>query len=245
MIKANAAAGITNLQVRSAPQNESQPQTRAPQSSPLQKQQEHEQQTEIVLEESRVPRNHLMQEEEEELEEEELYEDEEEEEESDEDLCEHPITLSQTHTVTSRKRSCGDLEAENAAAGDAVGIPRTTTPPKRPRTDSVDERARREESVAPKPTPRQRKRSSEELDVSNDSPPSRGDSLQKRLRVEESSLSSHSAPRALSVSPAVVDRTDGYSRKGFVDAGDGDFSCLRTGLVNGGELDGLYVFEEP
>jgi hypothetical protein len=43
----------------------------------------------------------------------------------------------------------------------------------------------------------------------------------------------------------VVDRADGYSRKGFVDAGDGDFSCLRTGLVNGGELDGLYVFEEP
>jgi hypothetical protein len=96
--------------------------------------------------------------------------------------------------------------------------------------------------VVPVPTPRQRKRSSEELDVGNDSP-SRGDSLQKRLRVEEPG--SHSAPRALSVSPPVVDHADGYSRKGFVDAGDGDFSCLRTGLVNGGELDGLYVFEEP
>ncbi|OJA15099.1 hypothetical protein AZE42_05578 [Rhizopogon vesiculosus] len=234
MIKANVAAGISNPQTRSTPQNETQP--RVPQPQPQQPQQP-EHQTKIVLEEEvRVSRNHLMEEEEEEeLEEEELYEDEEEE--SDEEQRELPIAYSQTHTVTSRKRSCGDLEAENAAAGDAVGIPRTTTPPKRPRTDSVDERARREESVAPKPTPRQRKRSSEELDIGNDSPPSRGDSLQKRLRVEESSPSSHSAPRALSVPPT--------SRRGFVDAGDGDFSCLRTGLVNGGELDGLYVFEEP
>lgn len=241
MVKANLAAGITNTQVRSTPQNEPQPQTRVsrPQS---QQPQQPEHQTKIVLEEVRVPRNHLMQEEEEEeLEEEDLYEDEEE---SDEEQCVLPIPRSQAHTVTSRKRSCGDLEAENVTAGDTVGITRTTTPPKRPRTDSVEDRTRREGSVVPKPTPRQRKRSSEELDVSNDTPPSRGDSLQKRLRVEESSPSLDSAPRVLSI-PPVVDRADGYNRKGFVDAGDGDFSCLRTGLVNGGELDGLYVFEEP
>jgi len=244
MIKANVAAGNpVTPQVRSAPQNESQ--TRVPQPQP-QPPPEYENLSEIVLEEVRVPRSKLVkEEEEEELEEEELYEDEEEE--SEEEQYELANPCSETHTITPRKRSSGDLEAENAATGDPIEVPRTSTPPKRPRRDSdrpVDDRARRGESVAPIPTPRQRKRSSEELDVGNDSL-SRGDSLQKRLRVEESSPGSHSAPRALSVSPPEVDRADGYSRKGFVDAGDGDFSCLRTGLVNGGELDGLYVFEEP
>ncbi|KAG1788585.1 uncharacterized protein HD556DRAFT_1496950 [Suillus plorans] len=69
-------------------------------------------------------------------------------------------------------------------------LPRTSMPPKHPRRDSdrpVDDQARHGESVAPIPTPRQRKRSSEELDVGNDSL-SRGDSLQKRLHIEESSL---------------------------------------------------------
>ncbi|KAG1731845.1 uncharacterized protein EDB91DRAFT_1153383 [Suillus paluster] len=221
MVKANVAAGnLVTPQVRPAPQND--PQTRVSQPQPPQ---EHEHLTEIVLEEVRVPRNNLVKEEEEE-------ELEDEEELATEEQYELTIPRSQTHTVTPRKRSSGDLEAENAAAGDSVED--------RP----VEDRTRRGESVAPNPTPRQRKRSSEELDGGNDSPPSRGDCLQKRLRVEESSPSSRSAPRALSVSPPVLERADGYSRKGFVDAGDGDFSCLRTGLVNGGELDGLYVFEE-
>lgn len=60
----------------------------------------------------------------------------------------------------------------NAATGDPIEVPHTSTPPKHPRRDSdrpVDDRARRGESVAPIPTPRQRKRSSEELDVGNDS----------------------------------------------------------------------------
>lgn len=245
MVKANVAAGNpVTPQVRPAHQNEPQARAPRPQSQQLP---EHENPSEIVLEEVRVPRNKVVKEEEEEEieEEEELYEDEEEE--SEEEQCELTNPRSQTHTVTPRKRSSGDLEAESAATGDPIEVPRTSTPPKRPRTDSdraVDDRVRRGESVAPIPTPRQRKRSSEELDVGNDSP-SRGDSLQKRLRVEESLPGSHSAPRALSISPPEVDRADGYGRKGFVDAGNGDFSCLRTGLVNGGELDGLYVFEEP
>jgi hypothetical protein len=115
--------------------------------------------------------------------------------------------------------------------------------------------------------PRQRKRSSEELELSGgSSSPSSSDgtdqhigSLQKRLRVESSppgvKNTATATPRALFASPpssaTVVgaspsEEKDKGEKRGYVDVGlgEGDISTLKTGLVNGGELDGLYVFEE-
>jgi hypothetical protein len=84
-------------------------------------------------------------------------------------------------------------------------------------------------------------------------------SLQKRLRVESSSPgaknSAAATPRSLTASPpssvtvvsvASSEEEDKDENRGYVDVGlgDRDFSTLKTGLVNGGELDGLYVFEE-
>ncbi|KAF8131819.1 hypothetical protein EV363DRAFT_1164636 [Boletus edulis] len=225
--------------------------------------------TEIVLEEVHtVPRHVLAQEEEEE---EEMYEEEEDEEEEgdeeDEEVEEeeeeesedssvgaytlvHPRVHTPTHPQTHakiapprlnpRKRSSDDLDGDAAPGtiGTEGGGTRAGTPPKRVKVGPTGSEERTTHNGAVKgsratsvpstptrggtvaggtdklettttPTSRQRKRSSEELEVSGSaSPRSTGDDKQqKRLRVE----------------PSVP---------------------VSAGLVNGGELDGLYVFEE-
>ncbi|KAG6382190.1 hypothetical protein JVT61DRAFT_840 [Boletus reticuloceps] len=123
------------------------------------------------------------------------------------------------------------------------------------------------------PTSRQRKRSSEELEVSGSaSPRSTGDDKQqKRLRVEPSvpvsvspsknrsvhtrtrgngtkGLRSSRSPRARSTStptPATGSASPPSSvTMTSVDVDVDGVGALKAGLVNGGELDGLYVFEE-
>lgn len=124
------------------------------------------------------------------------------------------------------------------------------------------------------PASRQRKRSSEELEVSGGaSPRSTGeDKQQKRLRVESSVSVSPSKSRSArtysngregkvlrsSRSPRSTSTLTSTPPTGSasppssvtvtsvdvdVDS-DGGIGMLRAGLVNGGELDGLYVFEE-
>ena len=191
-----------------------------------------------------------------------------------------------------RKRSSDDLEA-GAGVGDdtAGGETRAGTPPKRAKMGPSEEPTMRDGArptsvpgtptrggtatgtgtakamldATTLPTSRQRKRSSEELEVSGGaSPRSTGeDKQQKRLRVESTASVSPSksksartsgnggtkglrlsrSPRARSTStPARGSASPPSSVTVDVDV-DG-IGTLKAGLVNGGELDGLYVFEE-
>ncbi|KIJ63498.1 hypothetical protein HYDPIDRAFT_29304 [Hydnomerulius pinastri MD-312] len=272
MVNANAAAGHP-IPTQAHPHN-------PPPTVPQQPQQKPQRPTEIALEEevrARSRENVLAEEEEEEEEEEELYEEEEEEEESDDELFDngggtlHPPV--NTHAVTPRKRSSGDLEADNLSSAGEVGVPRVGTPPKRARTGALvvpsqatavdPPRSKRGDSFTSgglntSTAPRQRKRSSEELETSGSNSPSSNDldkqvgSLQKRLRVEPSPSSNNTAtPRSLSASPpssvTITSSSEEEDKsRGYVDVGlgEGNLSVLKAGLVNGGELDGLYVFEE-
>ncbi|KAI6145389.1 hypothetical protein BKA82DRAFT_21257 [Pisolithus tinctorius] len=269
---------------------------------------------EVVAHEEEEEEEEYYEEEEEEEEEEEGEEGEEESEEEDEqgDADADPPPLAsrhdhgREHAVTPKKRSCGDLDAENQTE-EGAGVPRVGTPPKRARMGAVVVSGVLDvSSVTPLPThkpeavgsdpvatantatPRQRKRSSEELEVSGDgggqtdstssadnhADPMQMGSLQKRLRVEPASAATAgvggrdrktSTPRSLSTTPpssvtAVSsslpspeedrgsdDRKKTRGRGGCVDVSmqrSGGAGVVKTGLVMGGELDGLYVFEE-
>ncbi|KAH7908275.1 hypothetical protein BJ138DRAFT_1013156, partial [Hygrophoropsis aurantiaca] len=159
-------------------------------------------------------------EEEEEEGEEEIFEEEEEESTDDQDALDEDITPPDFYTksVTPRKRPSGDLETDNVPS--VTEAHRSRTPPKRAKTESSvrNDAANNDKlSIAHAiitSPSRQRKRSSEELDLANDSP------------------SSQHNPQSLEkqVKKRLRNTTD--------------ISELKAGLVSGGELDGLYVFEE-
>lgn len=224
---------------------------------------------------------------EEEEEEEESEDEDEDEQDGDTNDAEAPSLANlydhdRGHAVTPRKRSCGDLEAESQTE-EGTTVPRVGTPPKRARVGAVVVSAVPDvSSLTPLPTqngkrevvsypattatasPRQRKRSSEELEMG---------SLQKRLRVEPTSATATgtggrdrktSIPRSLSTTPpssvtAVSSNLSSSGEEGigggkkarggaeYVDVSmqpGGGAGVVKTGLVLGGELDGLYVFEE-
>lgn len=224
---------------------------------------------------------------EEEEEEEESEDEDEDEQDGDTNDAEAPSLANlydhdREHAVTPRKRSCGDLEAESQTE-EGTTVPRVGTPPKRARVGAVVVSAVPDvSSLTPLPTqngkrevvsypattatasPRQRKRSSEELEMG---------SLQKRLRVEPTSATATgtdgrdrktSIPRSLSTTPpssvtAVSSNLSSSEEEGigggkkarggaeYVDVSmqpGGGAGVVKTGLVLGGELDGLYVFEE-
>lgn len=150
------------------------------------------------------------------IEQEGLYE-EEEEKESEKEVSLLPASET---TLTPRKRSSGDLEGENSHLGNREDIRHLDTPPKRARTalkvpslEAVDANCVRlqaplvpSKSLGIASIPRQRKRSSEELEMGGStlSPAIESDkcasSHQKRLRVELSS-GKKSMRYSLSTSP--------------------------------------------
>ncbi|KAH0828918.1 hypothetical protein J3R83DRAFT_2339 [Lanmaoa asiatica] len=165
-------------------------------------------------------------------------------------------------------------ESEERTTPDgAVKGSRTTTVPGTPTITTGTGKEMLDATTTP--ASRQRKRSSEELEVSGGaSPRSTGeDKQQKRLRVEGSSVSvspsksrsahtrtngsggkalrSSRSPRSTATStstPATGSASPPSSvtvTSVDVDVDvDGGIGTLKAGLVNGGELDGLYVFEE-
>ena len=114
------------------------------------------------------------------------------------------------------------------------------------------------------PASRQRKRSSEELDVSGGASPrsKTGEDKQKRLRVEGSTVSVSppksrntrtlagkasrltQSPRSTSTPMRASASPPSSMMVTSLDVDVDGIGSLKAGLVNGGELDGLYVFEE-
>ena len=174
----------------------------------------------------------------------------------------------ETRAGTPPKRAkMGPSETEERSTRDGVGKDSHTSVPGTPTRGGATTETEVSKATLDATTPtRQRKRSSEELDVNGGASPRLNgeDKQQKRLRVEPSVSVSPTknrgahpratskglrSPRARSAS-ASTPATGSVSPPSSVTVTSVDVDVnvdggmLKAGLVNGGELDGLYVFEE-